>query len=709
MGEMAAAWRNPGLRLVFALFVGLLGIAAMLAVASGQPRHGLSLTIDGTRIMAHDLRGLTGAVRVIGVADGDRTIPLSVEDIIPEPDVLPDYATLDRFFVRQGTLARAMEKETILVVASGARERRIRLTERPGIAPGTWRQMLIGLIGFSISAWVWSIAPWRLPNILFGLSGVAMLAFTGSAAIYTSREIAIDGTLFWWLSATNLVGASLFGVAMACLFLVYPRRVAPPALLIALGVLFAAWALAALLRLLPSPAVGGHLAVTLQMLLIATGIVIQVFATRGDPVGRAALRWIGTATLFGAGGFIATTSGPAAIGLPPLVDQGWAFAFFLIIHAGVAIGLRRERLFAIDSWGFGLLFYGGITMVFLATDIALVVLLGSISAAAAVTGVILLPLLYLPLRDVLTRRIGGRTDVAETLERVALVALAPGVEDRNRLWRGALDRAFAPLETIPAPPVERVAIADEGRVMIVPGIGEGSAYRLTLARRGRALFKPTDQRLAARMVDLASQVDGDRRAYERGVDTERMRVARDLHDDLAARLMNGLALDDPDRLRETLRAALAEVRSIVNATLSGPAPLVDVLADSRSEAADRLEASGIALDWVPEPLGGTLSAESAKALTSALRELVTNVVRHSSATTMSVFARIDAGWLHLRVEDDGAPAADGPIVPGNGLKNIVQRLKMIGGRADYEIAPRGFRMTVALPVSGPVPGPVSLT
>lgn len=692
-------WHNPGPRFRLSLLFGLLVAAALLAIAYGQPRHGLDLTTDGGRIVVTDPIPQVATATVGGVLAAGKPIPLIVEDLTPEPDVLADYPTLDRFFDRQSVLAETLDDGGSLLIAARGGPRALALRRQPHIPFDCWQQIAIGLIGFAISAWICAIAPRRLPNILFGIAGAAMLGFTGSAAVYTTREIAIDGTLFWWLSSMNLVGASTFGVAMACLFLVYPRRIASDAVLIGIAAVFGLWTLAALVRLWPSPALGGHLAVTIQMALIAAGICAQVLATRGDPVGRAALRWIGTATLLGAGLFIATISAPIATGLAPLIDQRWAFGFFLIIHLGVAIGLRRERLFAIDSWALGLAFYGVIGIVFVTLDMSLALLLGSISSAAALTAIILLPLLYLPARDWITRRIVGRTDISRSLEEVARVALVPDARERDRLWQTTLQGAFAALEISVIPPCDHASIEDEGRALCVPGIDDGAAYRLMLAHRGSALFKPADRQLATRMVELASQVANDRRAYERGVDAERVRVARDLHDDLAARLMGGLELDDPARLRDTLRAALVEVRGIVNAMLAGPARLVDVLADSRTEAAERLEARGIALDWRPAPLPGTLDAEAAKALTSAIRELTTNVIRHSGASAMTVSVQVDDRMLHVRVADDGPTHGAQPVRIGNGLNNIVQRMRAVGGRGDHAFDHGGFRMTLALPVA----------
>jgi signal transduction histidine kinase len=70
---------------------------------------------------------------------------------------------------------------------------------------------------------------------------------------------------------------------------------------------------------------------------------------------------------------------------------------------------------------------------------------------------------------------------------------------------------------------------------------------------------------------------------------------------------------------------------------------------------------------------------------AALREALSNVVRHAGATTVDVRVDRDASGLRLSVRDNGCGIpAD---VTRRGLRNIADRAAAVGGRCDVESTP----------------------
>ncbi|MGV9696157.1 sensor histidine kinase [Streptomyces sp. NPDC003470] len=192
---------------------------------------------------------------------------------------------------------------------------------------------------------------------------------------------------------------------------------------------------------------------------------------------------------------------------------------------------------------------------------------------------------------------------------------------------------------------------------------------------------------------------------------ERLRLARDLHDllghslslitlksELAGRMLPG----HPDKaaqqvadIEQVSRQALVDVREAVtgyrrarlNAELAG--------------AQVALTAAGVVPELPAEPDLTGVPEESESALAWALREAVTNVVRHSGARrcTVELLGRqtLDGRVLELSVEDDGSGGPGSAAAPGNGLTGLTERLGKAGGELEAGRTRRGFRLVARVP------------
>lgn len=183
---------------------------------------------------------------------------------------------------------------------------------------------------------------------------------------------------------------------------------------------------------------------------------------------------------------------------------------------------------------------------------------------------------------------------------------------------------------------------------------------------------------------------------------ERERIARDLHDILGhtltsvvvrAQLVQRLTATDPDRAGQeavAIETAARDALSQVRGTVQGwrQASLDDEVAVARTS----LAAAGVDLivDRAPD-LQLAPSVEAALAL--ALREAVTNVVRHAQARRCTVTIGRDGGEVALRIADDGR---GGGQPDGGGLTGMRERIAALGGHVD-RAAGAGTTLTVALP------------
>jgi two-component system sensor histidine kinase DesK len=184
---------------------------------------------------------------------------------------------------------------------------------------------------------------------------------------------------------------------------------------------------------------------------------------------------------------------------------------------------------------------------------------------------------------------------------------------------------------------------------------------------------------------------------------ERERIARDLHDvlghtlsvivlksELAGRLMERdpqRAAQEISEVEKTARTALKEVREAIGGYRS------QGLAAEVEMARNTLQTAGVALAC--ESALPKLTAEEETVLCLALREAVTNIVRHAHATQCRMrFATTEDRFHSLLVEDDGPNAIK---QEGNGLRGMRERVQSLGGRFSIRNE-HGTSLLVELPV-----------
>ncbi|MET4061740.1 signal transduction histidine kinase [Arthrobacter sp. UYP6] len=249
---------------------------------------------------------------------------------------------------------------------------------------------------------------------------------------------------------------------------------------------------------------------------------------------------------------------------------------------------------------------------------------------------------------------------------------------------------------------------------------------------GAIQFGLTSWRSAHQREQLAGQAEQLRaQAAElahQAVVTERLRIARELHDVVAHHIAvigvhAGAARRVLEKKPEAAAGALQTIEDSSREAVEEMRALLGVLragddADPAGDSAHRRPEPGLAdLDSLVaehrtnglrvaftrvEDLPGafdTISAPLALSVYRTVQESLSNVSRHSTARSAVVALRTGYAdgvrWLEMETVDDGAPRADGRPGSGFGLRGIRERAALHGGTA--EIGPRadgGWRVRV---------------
>lgn len=185
---------------------------------------------------------------------------------------------------------------------------------------------------------------------------------------------------------------------------------------------------------------------------------------------------------------------------------------------------------------------------------------------------------------------------------------------------------------------------------------------------------------------------------------ERERIGRDLHDvlghtmslivmksELASRLFDRDPNTAAIQIREVekiARDSLGQIRTAVaGIRLAG---LEAELANARLS----LLSADIQLHYQLAPV--ELSTEVETVLALAVREAVTNIIRHSNAGHVEIELVKIKNELQLQISDDGKNTL---VTPGHGLSGMRERLELLGGRLEIDTGPNGgVRLNLSCPI-----------
>lgn len=207
---------------------------------------------------------------------------------------------------------------------------------------------------------------------------------------------------------------------------------------------------------------------------------------------------------------------------------------------------------------------------------------------------------------------------------------------------------------------------------------------------------------------------------ERVKEGERMRIAREMHDELGSVLTGvkahlSVALIQDQRNGGKLQGRLDDACSLLDIAT---AAVRRVITELRPSVLDQLGVWA-ALEWHvqevcaragldfdvhlhPETVQLDIDFERSTALFRILQEALTNVVRHAGATRVSLRVSHAYSSISMEVEDNGKGMHDAQLLSFNswGLAGMRERARYFGGDIRFVAIERGTLLVVQLPLMG---------
>lgn len=576
----------------------------------------------------------------------NNTIPLNSALFIEEPDSLPSYEEFNQLMQQQHALFAASHNNELRLVASDNDMIALKTVNRSlsNLTALFWFQLFVGVGGALTGALVWASRRRDMAAALYALTGLGYLIFAPAAAIYSTRELIIDGELFRWLSALNHVGALFFTASLTSLLWTYPIRLGTiklPLVLYGLALL----ALTTNILQLADPAIM-HLSVLLIFSISFIFAFIQWRKTRNDPRGRAALRWFLLSIYTATGLFAGFIIIPAALQIQQLAPQGIMFGAFLIMYWGLALGIVKYRLFQLEQWWHSITgwFISGLFIVVF--DIVLVSFLALPQAMALPIALAIAGWIYFPLRQFLWNKIGKQrsqhinTWIGSVLPLLIDRQASETFKSSNERWPEILRAVWrSPQIEQCRGALEKPSITNDGISLLVPAYDTSQDFHfcISLPDFGARLFTTADFKTLHHVQQIVGLALERIEARNQGIQTERDRIRRDMHDDLGATLLKIFHASD-DKTKPLVRNAIVDMRRLVSTLDNKPLGKYEAIANWRKEIEERCQIANADLAWADheETLPEYLAARTYANLSRILREAVSNALKYSEPAAINV-------------------------------------------------------------------------
>jgi signal transduction histidine kinase len=639
----------------------------ILAIKSGSPASG--------KLYAGDI------ISAISTPAHGR-VELSSLATMEEPDQLATYTEYNAFFALQQAIWDAISAPDFTAILSDYRSVTLtpESTSSPKILPAAfWWLLFFGGTSFSLGTSIWSMRRSEPVARALAVSGIGFMLGSYTCAIYVSRELALPAKLFYSLAAINHIGIMMFAYATILFFWYFPQRLGRgPAALIYVIFVIALWLNETFQWLSwPAHAYYAHFVFAYSVLVLFS--YLQWRKSHSAPQERAMLKWMLINMLFCMGFTVALFYGPVIFTGKPIASTILTFGSVFVFYMGLLIGNIRYHQFDMELWWLRAWQWLMLIFIALIAD-ALFIYYLHVSTTVSLGLIIIVGIIYLLSRQWLWGLFSKNED--RTLDSalphlINALMLHQHKTTPDQQWQQLITRVFNPLSIkIIQKQSTEVTVERGGLALQLPNIYGIATIEALCCDKGNRLFTPTDVSLSNRLLELMRQSSDIVSAHEQGRMEERQRIQRDLHDDVAARLLSLLHQTHDPKISLMARSALRGLRDVINLLDAEDAALMDVMSEIEAETREQIAGLEIDFEWHSPDHWPEIAINAMQHinLRRIARESIANALKHAHPEHIRIDAELNELTLSLRISHDGVFTDPANWISNRGLNNIEYRV-----------------------------------
>lgn len=645
--------------------------------------------------------------------DNQKSIKLTGFDLTEDPDELRTFKLNERFLNRQDIIHRILDSNIVDIKLADGRIVKIQPDAKRSIYDlgiKFWFSQLFSMIVLIISMYVWVLRKNALPTYLTLLSGIGLYAAASAASIYISRELALSESAFNILSIINQAGNRLFALSGLTLMMVYPTRLMNSKVIIFLWLIEIIYFINITNHWVEPP----YHAYYMDFMAIAvSSLVLFAYSwikNRNNALSKTIVKALYFPIIFSVLLVMGTFLIPNIVRDYPSQNITISYYAFIFMYVGMAVGVVRFRLFAIDKWmaRIWIWFAAGLALVLLDSLISYIV--NRSTGVIFFTAALWIVSIYMVARNFAWNRfISHKHDSIEmyTKELVGFFIRRGSHVHDDEYWKKFIGHIFSPVSMdCIAESHAMPSISSDGTWMIIPAFNPETAYKLYLPERGMRLFTDEDMDLITSMHNIAKHIRKQYMTYKSGAEDERKRIARDLHDDIGGRLLDIIHLTEEKNIKTYAHETMDSLRDIIYYALdeSINTRLTELVGRLRAITKKRLNNECIELEWewkgIPDDL--YISNKTALYLSRIIYECVSNTIRHGEHGLVSVSATTrEHGIMVIKVRnrmDANKKEYHATLHGKQGLKIIESRVKELAGKVAITETDNLFEIAIEVPL-----------